>query len=180
MLPAICQQAEHYFRDLDPEAKEEAVSEVAASAMIAYRRLFELGKIELAYAAPLANFGCRQYCEGRRVAVRQNSQDVSSTCCQRRHHFTLVSAEEWRELADHRRSTPAEIVAVRVDFADWLSTLAPRDRQLVQVLASGETTNRAARLFRITAGRISQLRRELAGKWHRFMESDPAESVVAE
>ena len=179
MLPDICRHAKRYFRGLNPEAKEEAVNEVAASALIAYHRLVELGKVDLAYAAPLADYGCRQYCDGRRVGLRQNSKEVTSDHCQRRHHFAMVSTEEWRELADQRQSTPAEIAAVRVDFADWLETLTPRDRRLVKVLARGETTRRAARLFRVTAGRVSQLRRELSRKWHRFVGENDAEAVTA-
>jgi len=35
-------------------------------------------------------------------------------------------------------------------------------------LATGETTNAAAKKFRISAGRISQLRRELEESWKKF------------
>ena len=57
----------------------------------------------------------------------------------------------------------------RLDFASWLSTLSNRDRQLAEKLALGETTGRVARMFRISAARVSQLRRELCANWHRFV-----------
>jgi hypothetical protein len=33
----------------------------------------------------------------------------------------------------------------------------------------GETTDHVARTFRISAARVSQLRRELCANWHRFV-----------
>jgi FixJ family two-component response regulator len=56
-----------------------------------------------------------------------------------------------------------------LDFADWLKTLSKRDRRLAEALALGETTASAAHMFRISAGRVSQLRRELCANWERFV-----------
>jgi predicted transcriptional regulator len=53
-------------------------------------------------------------------------------------------------------------------MADWLQTLSPRDRELASVLAVGEPPSVAARKFRVTRGRVSQLRRELYESWLRF------------
>lgn len=39
MLPAICLHARVSFRNLDPEAREKAVAECVANAMVAYTRL---------------------------------------------------------------------------------------------------------------------------------------------
>jgi FixJ family two-component response regulator len=57
----------------------------------------------------------------------------------------------------------------RLDFASWLATLSNRDRQLAEKLVLGETTGRVARTFRISAARVSQLRRELCANWHQFV-----------
>ncbi len=57
----------------------------------------------------------------------------------------------------------------RLDFADWLKSLSTRDRQLAEKLALGETTGRVARMFRISAARVSQLRRDLCKSWHHFV-----------
>ena len=48
MLPAIQRHAEIAFRYLDPGARAEAVQGVA-SALVAYARLVELGRTDLAY-----------------------------------------------------------------------------------------------------------------------------------
>jgi hypothetical protein len=39
----------------------------------------------------------------------------------------------------------------------------------IQDALTGKTTGRVARTFRISAARVSQLRRELCANWHRFM-----------
>jgi FixJ family two-component response regulator len=47
--------------------------------------------------------------------------------------------------------------------------LSNRDRQLAEKLVLGETTGCVARMFRISAARVSQLRRDLCENWHRFV-----------
>ena len=76
----------------------------------------------------------------------------------------------WREgsVEDHTAG-PAEIAATRLDFPSWLKTLSARDRRLAETFAMGETTGRVARMFRVSAARVSQLRRELCANWHRFV-----------
>jgi FixJ family two-component response regulator len=77
---------------------------------------------------------------------------------------------EWREaLVEDRTAGPAQIAETRLDFADWLQTLPNRERQLAEKLALGETTGCVARAFRISAGRVSQLRRDLCENWRRFV-----------
>ncbi len=56
---------------------------------------------------------------------------------------------------------PADIAALRIEFSDWFTSLWPRDQRLASGLARGESTSAMANMFRITAGRVSQLRRDL-------------------
>ncbi|HEV3303734.1 MAG TPA: hypothetical protein VG055_29040 [Planctomycetaceae bacterium] len=77
---------------------------------------------------------------------------------------------QWREaLIEDHTAGPAQIAETRIDFADWLKTLSTRDRRLAEKLALGETTGCVARSFRISAGRVSQLRHNLCENWHRFV-----------
>ena len=46
MLPGIRRCARHAFRNLRPEAREEAVADVTANALVAFIRLVDRGKIE--------------------------------------------------------------------------------------------------------------------------------------
>ena len=48
MLPSIRRHAYIAFRHLDDEAREDAVAEVVANALVAYVRLFEQGRSALA------------------------------------------------------------------------------------------------------------------------------------
>ena len=175
LLPAIGTHVGLCFQQLDPEAREEAVQESVANAMVAYSRLASLGKEDVAYASPLANYAVRQYLDGRRVTGR-NVRDVMSALCQRvkgivvqRLDYFDEESGEWQELiVEDRHATPAEIATVRIDFQDWLRTLPKRERRVAMKLAVGESTSGVAKLFSITAARVSQLRRELFMRWQEF------------
>ncbi len=67
MLPAIRRHLRLAFRGLDPEARAEAVQEGICNAMIAYRRLYQRGKLDRAYPSPLAIYAARQVRDGRKV-----------------------------------------------------------------------------------------------------------------
>ena len=178
MLPTIQRCAHRAFRGLSAHDREEAAAAVLALALTAYVRLFELGKPELAYATVLAKYAVRQYRAGRRLGCRLNCRDVVSPACQRRRGFAVESLDAWKlALAEDRRTTPAKLAAMRIDFEAWLATLTRRDRQLANILATGEQTSAVARMFHVTAGRISQLRRELFDSWQRFMGEAPLEAA---
>ena len=76
---------------------------------------------------------------------------------------------EWQELVvEDRHSGPAEVATTRVDFAAWLESLPKRTRRVAETLATGEATSHVARIFGLTPGRVSQLRRELYDAWRVF------------
>jgi hypothetical protein len=77
--------------------------------------------------------------------------------------------DPWQELlVEDRRSRPADVAALRIDFSEWLRGLSRRVRRIAGLLASGETTSAVAKLVGLTCGRISQLRRELERSWKMF------------
>lgn len=82
LLPVICRQAERAFRHLRPEAREDCVTEVVDHAMVAYARLVQLGKADLAYPTPLAKFGIRQVRDGRKAGSRHSVRDMLSPYAQ--------------------------------------------------------------------------------------------------
>ena len=168
MLPAITSHAQWAFRSLAITEREEAVQAAIACAFVAYSRLVDLQKSELAFAAPLAQFGVKQYRAGRLIGSRVNCRDVGSARC-RLNGCVVEPLDDWKEaLCETRHATPAEIAALRIDFIDWLKTLSPRNQRLAMALARGEQTGCVAKMFRITAGRVSQLRQELYENWLRF------------
>ncbi len=188
LLPAILKHAKFAFASLKPEARQEAVQEVVANACQAYARLVELGKTDIAYAAPLARYGIKQALDGRKVGGHLNCLDISSEYCQRlkglvvdrldRHDKDEENA--WSEvLVEDRRAGPAEIACTRIDFESWLKSLPVRHRRLAQFLSMGNRTSQAARKFKVSAGRISQFRKELAESWRKFTGEEPGGAATA-
>ena len=176
LLPAIRQQAHVAFRFSPREEREELIAEVVANAFCAFHRLAQRGKTELAYATPLAWYAIRQIRAGRLVGTSLNIHDVSSrycqqtkdVCCERIDQYD-DERDSWQEvLVEDRHATPADIAVTRIDFAVWLRRLSRQRRQIAKVLARGETTKVTAKRFGLTAGRISQMRREFQDAWRDF------------
>jgi hypothetical protein len=181
MLPRIIGHARLAFAYLKPEARAEAVQEVVSNALRAFVRLVELGKADVAYASPLARYGVAQVRDGRKVGASLNIRDVLSPHCQRQKNVIVERLDHfdeeenaWSEaIVEDRTAGPADIARVRCDFSDWLATLSRRNRRIAESLALGNRTTDAARKFRMSEGRISQLRRELAESWRAFVGDDP-------
>lgn len=172
MLPQIEQIALHSFRGQQPEARAELVQEVVTNCYLAYCRLVQLGKIDRVFATPLARYAVRQINSGRRVGAKLNTGDVLSPANRRVHVEPLEryvrQDEQWKEaVVEDRRATPAETACARLDIAEWFRSLPHRHRQVAQALANGETTGSAAKKYQLTAGRVSQLRRELHASWQK-------------
>ena len=108
-------------------------------------------------------------------------RDVSSAYAQQAKGFTVerldrydAENDEWREiLIEDRRSGPAETAAARLDIGQWFASLPRKKRRIAESLARGECTKTAARKFRVSSGRISQLRREFQDSWEEF-QGEPA------
>jgi DNA-binding NarL/FixJ family response regulator len=71
-------------------------------------------------------------------------------------------------IVEDRRTSPAQTAAMRLDFEAWLSQMPSRRRRIAECLAQGEQTRDVAKQFRISAGRISQLREQFRRSWERF------------
>ena len=182
MLPAIRLHARIAFRHLSGEAKAECVQNCIANAMIAYLRLHELGKIDLAYAGPLARYAVAQTKGFRVVGGHLAIRDVMSGYCQKRKHVTVERLDKfdedegtWQEavVQDTRSSPVPDVVAFRCDFSQWLHDLPHRNRRIAEFLALGNRTGEAAHKFGVSEGRVSQLRREFQGSWEKFQGEVP-------
>ncbi|MEX2308390.1 MAG: hypothetical protein WD738_12385 [Pirellulales bacterium] len=177
LLPDIIRQARIRLRHMDAHAREDALQEIIADTVVAYARLAALGKEGLAYPTPLVAYAIAKFHAGRRVGSRCNVRDITSEYCQRRKRVVVERLDrfndrsgEWQEmLVEDRRATAADVVAIRIDFRDWLQTLRMRDRRIAETLAIGETTSRVARMFAISAGRVSQLRQKFRVSWYTFI-----------
>jgi len=158
-----------------------------ANALVAYVRLFQQGRVALAYPTVLARYGVAQVRDGRRVGAKMNIRDPLSLYCQRKKDVTverldLFDEEEdcWREavVEDTRTAGVPDIVAFRMDFPAWLGTLTRRNRKIALKLAIAESTGRVACMFRVSPGRVAQLRREFAGSWKKFTGETPPDAIA--
>ena len=183
MLPKIRQHASLAFRHLRPEAREEAVQEVVCNALRAFVRLVEIKKVDLAYPTVLARYGVAQVKDGRKVGGKLNVHDVSSLYAQRQKGFHLERLDQYDSYEDawievfieDKHSGPAAIATMKIDFAAWLRSLPSRIRRIAKLLASGEQTHFVAERFKLSDGRISQIRKKLAQTWNLFQgEALPA------
>ena len=188
LLPQIIIRAKIAFRHLSREARSEMVQEVVCNAMQAFVRLAQRKKTSIAYAAPLAVFGIKQARDGRKVGGHLNCLNVSSDFCQRLKGLTVERLDRhdkdeenaWCEvLVEDQHAGPAETACVRLDFESWLASLPLRHRKIAQYLSVGNRTADAARKFRVSASRISHLRKELAANWQRFSGDEPGGAAVA-
>ncbi len=186
LMPAISRCANRAFRYLDTEARDEAVQEVVAKTFSAYRRLLDRGRGEVIAATPLARYAIAQTKVGRSLGGELNGDDISSRYAQQKHGIEVRSLEHldetdgtWKSiLVEDATATPAEIAAIRVDFQAWLDTLPSRLREIAEQLSLGETTQAVAQLFRVTAGRISQIRRQLQLAWEEFQGEEPSLTLI--
>ena len=177
MLPAIRQRARIAFRDRDSESRDECVQAVICNACAATARLAQLDKLDLAYPSVLARFGVAQVNDGRMTGGHLNCKDISSPYCQQRKKIRVERLDrfdeeenQWQEAVVEDPHTPVfDQVQFRCDFPAWLKSLTRRSRGIAEALSLGHSTGVVARRFRVSPGRVSQLRRELYESWVQFL-----------
>jgi hypothetical protein len=183
-LPRIETHAQIAFRDVRcPDRRAECIAEAVALAWRWYVELARRGKDATDFVAQFARYAAQAVRCGRRVTGQEKADDVLSPVAQRRHGFAVGSLPDhstlagnaWDEaLIENTRSEVPAQVAFRIDFPAWRRTLAQRDRRLVNLLMTGERTDRAARRFGVSSGRVSQKRQEFRQGWARFVGDDGA------
>ena len=186
MLPKIAEHARVVLRDLTGERRDEGVQEVVCNCCCAFARLAERGRAHAATWSSLAKFGIAQFRAGRRVGSSLNVCDVTSDHCRLRKGVSVRSLhqwdhqdEEWREmLVEDPTCSPADLAASRIDYPAFLATLSRRNRRIAETLATGESTSLVAKMFGMSPGRVSQLRKELKAAWELF-HTGPAGELAA-
>ena len=176
IVPAIQTHAAISFRRCNPVDREEAAAEATAAACLSYRSLARQRRLGWAYVGTLANFAVRRVAQHRLVGGHQSSRDVLSPLTAKKKGVVVTtlspwdaSENTWRDVAvESKRVSPADHAAFNVDFAQWLGQWAPRHRRIINALAAGERVTDLAQRFRVSLGRISQLRRRYERSWELF------------
>lgn len=86
----------------------------------------------------------------------------------RTEHQPTLFHFDFDDYCSSEHTNPARIATLRIDFTEWLDTLNDRQRDLVDLLASGESTADAAAKMGCSAANISQYRRRLADSWYTY------------
>jgi hypothetical protein len=191
LLPRIEAHSRLCFRGIPcDDRREEAVANALALAWSWYVRLVRRGKEPSEFTSTLAVFAVKAVNAGRRVGGSESSKDVLSFVAQRRHGFSvgplphttrtgherLYAVPDGQRqhdafeevLHDNTRTPVPDQVQFRLDFPAWLLTRTDRDRKVIADLMRGEPTGETADRYGMTAGRVSQLRREFCEDWKRF------------
>jgi hypothetical protein len=185
LLPSLQRYAHFALRGLAGEAQEDGVSEVIANCLCAYRRLSERDELQRAFASVLVRYAVAKYYRGRRLGTVQCSRDVYSTRARKEAGIEIRSlgapGEQlggWMEcLTDNRRTPVPDQAHFRIEFPRWLRTQTRRNRQIAEQLSMGCSTAEVASRFKVSSGRISQIRRELYDSWRTFTADGPAVAV---
>ncbi len=176
MLPRIERSARVAFRTLRADVRDDAICEVIANCLSAYHRLYERSQLHRAFASPLVRFAVAQYHAGRRVGTSQCGRDLYGLRASKDGQVQIRSIgtpveqrQAWMEcLTDNRRTPVPEQAHFRLEFPRWLRTQTRRNRQIAERLALGYSTAEVARRFKVSPGRVSQIRRELHDSWQAF------------
>jgi len=176
MLPEIEARLGHAFARWTPERRQEAVQAGVAHCVAAFARLYGQGRADSTNPRALVLFAARQFRAGRAVGLRLNVHDPLSRYAQLKKRTTLERLDRrcattgvWlEEFVEDRRASIPDRVAMRIDVPAWFCGLSRRMQRIARDLAIGCTTAEVANKYRLSAGRISQVRRELHASWQRF------------
>jgi len=156
------------------------------NALVAFVALVRRGKMSICYPTVLAKYAISQIIDGRRVGNSLCCNEVLSPYAQRLKNFKVERLDH-RDKEDNARceiliedktAGPAQTACSRIDFDQSIRSLPCRHRRIAQYLSLGNRTADAARKFKVTAGRISQVRKELAKSWSEFIGDNEKISVA--
>ena len=169
MLPEIQQKLRLAFCRLDHEAREDAMEEGIVHSLLAYLRLHEQGRAEVATASSLAWYSSRHVKRGRPSAGSMNGKEPLSRYAQIGNGIQIEPHSKWIDmLVEDKRASVPDQVAAKMDFRAWFATLTKRMKEIAKDLAFGFSTSEVAKKHGVTAGRISQMRRMLEESWVMF------------
>jgi hypothetical protein len=184
------------FRGLPAVDREEAIAEAVAASYVAYRRLRDRGIDPVReFPSLIATYAVLHVKDGRLVGSRRSSKDVLSPTAQRKHgfrvgslpqstrrsheevHATLHGQREMdtfeERLHENYRTPVPEAAAFRLDWPQFVRSLSQRDRRLATFLSLGNSAKQAAEKFRLSQGRITQLRQSWCREWRVRQGEEP-------
>lgn len=120
---------------------------------------------ESAKPSDIAYYACLRVKTGRQF--RQSSRSIEGPNPRRRKKPQREAADVGRVIA-RGSANPQSVATVIVDYAEWVPTLTPRERGFLEAFLRGDSTKEIAARYKVTAARVSQMRRKLLDYWKAF------------
>jgi hypothetical protein len=187
LIPTIERHARFAFRGRAAAEQEEAAAEAVAAAYESYVKLTARGMNPARnFPSAFAAYAVLHVKAGHHVGSSSSSTDVLSPRAWKKRGFRVeplsgspgvardrcnpaahrrLVGEFDEQLRDNTRSPVPDQAAFRVDFPTFLAGLGQRDRELVKFLALGHFAHSAATRFKLSEGRVCQLRKTWRERW---------------
>jgi hypothetical protein len=185
MMPVIIKSAKHAFADYSPDKRDEATQNILCWSFLNLKNLAASGKLHDVHPRPIAKFAIGRHHEGRSFGTVTSSGDVMSSYCRSlgRVHTVknygicenIADTFESEVSATDARYPPDRVVQFKIDFHEgWLQQQTPKDKEIIRLLASGETPSNTARLVGVSPACINQYQKRYAKSWNEFIKDKKA------
>ena len=180
LMPAITTMTRAAFKNCNPDKQDDALQSVLVASYLSVRRLAQSGRLNEAFSTPIGWFAIKAYRVGRIGGMPMNSTDTLAESTRARKRVQIESYNNfsrikkgWGEIfMTDGRVNVAKEVCFKLDYEGWLETLSVRQRQMLEGMIAGDTTSELAEKFNLSAGRISQIRRELVESWKNYHDTN--------
>ena len=179
MLPFITKTAMLAFASNGYEARDEAVQNTKVWAFILLHQLAVDGRLAEAKAVPIARFAVGRHCEGRIAGSSTSTVDVMSSYCQnlgrsKVKHYGLaekISDSFTSEAAATDARYPvARTVQFKMDFFEgWLQQQTPRNKEMIRLLAMGNSPSEVARKLGVSPSCICLWQKRFRASWNDYI-----------
>ena len=189
ILPILNRTVPRVVNPTDSEDSEELVEDTIATAAEMLQSLEKAGrKIP---ARSVAFYSIQRAKSGRR-AYQSGAADPLSPVFRTRNTSAIIPIDApissegegaHRAMTDFIASgieDPSETALRRIDWENFLGTLAGREKQILACIADGWRNMDIAKRFKVTPARITQLKREIADRIKAFMGNDILNEISAE
>ena len=189
ILPILSRTVPRVVNPSDCEDPEELIADTLATAAEMLQSLEKAGrKIP---ARSVAFYSIQRAKSGRR-AYQSGASDPLSPVFRTRNTSAIIPIDApissegegaHRAMTDFMASgieDPSETALRRIDWENFLGTLAGRERQILSCIADGWKNMDIAKRFKVTPARITQLKREIAARIKAFMGTDILNEISAE
>ncbi len=169
LLPEIESRLRRRFGHLDPDQRDECVQEATAQAWALYRSA--ILRMNTRFTAfTLGRYAAKGVAEGRRFAggwIKKDAMNRGRTVCL--DDLDTEGRNIYAQALVQRQTSPYDAARIAIDWPALTSTLAERERWMVEELAVGSTKTEIAREAGLSNGRISQIFADVADQYEDYL-----------